>query len=182
MLAGMNRLVLALLGLATLACTPTPEPTNSPEPELDPRVARLCGTWRAEGPQGSIVEERWRASDEGLVGEGVTTDAEGETVSRESLLILLAPERSTYRALPQGAAGPTDFEQSADQRGEATDQWIWSWSNPAHDFPQAIRYEFTGADRMAAIVSGSDGEGGTQEFGWAFERIEACSGTSGAGH
>jgi hypothetical protein len=168
----MRRLALALLALAALACKPTN--SNAPDSGLDPRVARLCGTWRAEDPQGSIVEERWRASDEGLVGEGVTTNAEGEIVSRESLLILLAPEHSTYRALPEGAVGATAFEQTADEQGDAADQWIWSWHNPAHDFPQTIRYQFSGGDRVRASVSGPDGEGGTQEFGWEFERVAAC--------
>lgn len=178
----MNRLALVLLAFATLACTP--EPTNSPEAdtEMDARVARLCGTWRADGPDNTIIEERWSPSAEGLTGASVTTNAEGETVSSETLVILLHPDRSIYRALPQGASAPTDFEQTADQAGEVADQWTWSWSNPAHDFPQVIRYQFLAADRMEARVSGPDGSGGDLVFAWTFERIEPCPGTSGGAH
>jgi hypothetical protein len=169
-----------VLGFAVAAFACKPAPANDPgsdaaiESAPDARVARLCGTWRAEGPEGSAIEERWRASDEGLAGEGVTTDAEGSVVSSETLLILLDGEGSTYRAHPQGAAGPTDFEQTTDQAGEAAEQWIWSWHNPEHDFPQTVRYVFTGTDRMEASVSGPDGEGGTREFGSMFERVAAC--------
>lgn len=169
----MNRLVLVGLILATLACTPAP--TISPEPELDPRVARLCGTWRAPGDEGSTLEERWHPSDEGLAGEGVTIDARGERVIGESFAIVLRPAGSTYRALPKGATGWTEFAQTEDHAGPTAGQWAWAWSNPNHDFPQTIRYEFTSEDRMHASVSGPDGEGGTLKFGWSFERVEACA-------
>lgn len=121
-----------------------------------------------------IVEERWRVSDEGLVGEGVTLDARGERVTGESFAIVLRPEGSTYRALPEGAADWTEFEQTDDHAGAKPDQSTWAWSNPAHDFPSTIRYEFTSRDHVQASVSGADGRGGTRGFGWALERIEAC--------
>ncbi|MFV8754441.1 DUF6265 family protein [Nannocystaceae bacterium ST9] len=163
------------LVLATLACTPKPT-TSSPEPEPesapDDRVARLCGTWRAEGPDGSIIEERWRPSDQGLVGEGTTTDAQGNVVSRESLVLLLRPGGSTYRAHPQGAAAPTDFEQSSDFPKRAPGQWVWSWSNPTHDFPRHIDYSSNLDGSLSATIWADDPE---SAIGWTFTRVAACS-------
>ncbi len=171
MLAGMVRpelAGLALVGLA-LACTPLAKPLAEPEP--DGRVARLCGTWRAEGPEGSVIEERWRVSREGLVGEGTVVDGQGTPISHESLWLVLPPGSSTYRAHPQGATEPTNFEQTEDRAEAATGRWIWIWSNPTHDFPQTIRYESLDESHFVARISGANSDG----FAWTFERVAPCS-------
>ncbi len=113
----------------------------------EPNWAWLSGNWVHE-TDNVIAQENWSLSaNNGAVAYGLQIDKSKQRQRFfEFLRITQQDGQWVYRALP-GGRGETDFAllkwgaQSAE------------FANPAHDFPQNIRYWREG-DRLCATVSG----------------------------
>lgn len=108
----------------------------------------MVGRWETSGTQ--ITEESW-ANARGGVMLGFSRTLRGDTLREWEFLRLQAGEdgTTTYFAQPGGRA-PTPFRLVRVEGTSAT------FENPAHDYPQRIRYERTG-DRMTATISTIEG-------------------------
>lgn len=126
----------------------------SPAPVDD--LAWMAGSWvqEAPGPDGGDrwTEESWTGPRGGVM-LGHSRSGRGETL-REFEFLQLQPGADgelTYIARPQGGA-PVAFRLVQRDAMSAT------FENPAHDYPQRIRYERKG-DVMTATISKIDGSG-----------------------
>ncbi len=114
-------------------------------------LAWLSGCW--SGRMGSAaVEEFWSAPRSGsLVGMSRTMRGDS-TVGYELLLISVRGGELVLDATPHGQ-GTTSFTSS--WRGSRA----ITFANPAHDFPQQIRYRLVARDSLLAQLEGPGGNG-----------------------
>jgi hypothetical protein len=134
---------------ATLALILAAPAAVSAEKDEVPFPAWLAGAWsNVEGDR--WTEEFWTHPRGGMM-IGASREGQGETLrSWESIRILRTAEGSlAYVPLPGGGA-PVEFRLTI--QGE---QMI-EFSNPAHDFPQRIRYWREG-DTLNAEIALIDG-------------------------
>lgn len=115
-----------------------------------PDLSWLSGDWVAcTGAE--RVDERWLpAGASGLVAAAVTH--RGDRASFEFLRIAPHEGGWAYLASPGGRSPPTAFRWVAGAAGELT------FEDPAHDFPQRIRYRRSGA-AVDVFVGTLDGRG-----------------------
>jgi hypothetical protein len=128
----------------------------------EPRVGDLewmSGDWVAEG-EGRWTEESWSAPRGGIM-LGHSRSGRGETVREFEFVRLQADEDDVpvYYAQP-GGRPPVAFRLVARDGTSAT------FENPAHDFPQRIRYVREG-ETLTATISAIDGSNATS---WTFRR------------
>lgn len=119
----------------------------------------LSGRWVAEA-EGGWTEEAWSAP-RGSVMLGFSRAGRGD-VLREWEFIRIAPDASgavAYHAQP-GGRPPVAFRLVAHDAASVT------FENPAHDFPQRIRYVREG-DRLTATISRRDG---SNAISWTYRR------------
>jgi uncharacterized protein DUF6265 len=110
-------------------------------------LAFISGCWRLEA-NGRTIEEQWLAPLGGsLMGVGRTV-AGGKTVEYEFLQIRETADGLTYIAKPSGQA-----EASFKLLSKTADEVVFE--NPAHDFPQRIRYRRAGPDALHARIEGT---------------------------
>lgn len=130
----------------------------SAEEEDAPFPVWLAGAWSLAGDGGTWTEEFWTHPRAGMM-IGASREGQGETLrSWESIRILRTEDGSlTYVPMPNGRA-PVEFALS----GQGT-QMI-EFANPAHDFPQRIRYWREG-DTLNAEIALIDGSGAIQ---WSY--------------
>jgi len=123
--------------------------------DVAPLPGFLLGKWvQREGEK--WADETWSGSAEGL--RGTSRAGSGETVrSRESLTIERRGGGIVLIAQPDGAQ-PVEFAMVAH------DATSVEFANPAHDYPQRIRYWREG-DRLRAEISLI---GGGQAVGWSY--------------
>lgn len=120
-------------------------------------LAWLQGHWCQQTEDG-LVEEFWLAPENGeTVGLGRTLSA-GKTASFEFMRIISGDGGLQFIAQP-GGAPPTTFKSTP---GSAAGQRI-EFENPAHDFPQAVRYWREG-EALLAEISGPGSDGTTMSF------------------
>lgn len=113
----------------------------------------------------SRIEEFWTAPAGGtLVGMSRTTGA-GGMESFEYMRIEIREGKPHFLAQP-GGSPPTAFALDAQAAQSAT------FRNPAHDFPQTVRYWREGA-ALRAEIAGPDGKGGEQAIGFTYQRCPA---------
>jgi Domain of unknown function (DUF6265) len=113
-------------------------------------LAWLAGDW--EGPAGaSTVEERWSPAAGGAMLAVSRTTRAGTMSAFEFLCITERGGGLVYTARPNADA-PTDFTLTHLDTDSAT------FENPAHDFPKRIRYVKRPDGRLAATISGADGQ------------------------
>ena len=111
----------------------------------------ISGCW-ARSNQRGLTEEHWtRPAGGTLLGFSRTIRrvAERDTTTEfEFLRIFERNDRLVYAALPSGQRY-TEFVES-----EMTDSSV-VFANPAHDFPQYVRYTRRGADSLIARIDGT---------------------------
>ena len=138
----VRSLVLVTLMLAA------PLPLGS-QPAADPiaSLSWMSGCWsRAVGAR--VVEEAWlspRAG--GMLGMGRTTDGT-RLVEFEFMRIHQRGDTLIFAASPSGQA-PSEFRARPPYATEVV------FENPAHDFPQRVRYKRAGKDSLHARVEGT---------------------------
>lgn len=121
----------------------------------------LEGHWRTEGPQPAnalrFTEEQWTSPLAGaMFGVGRTIRA-GRTASFEYMRIVEEGGRLVFVGQPEGAAGGRFPAISAGPREIV-------FANPAHDYPQRIRYAREG-DRITATISLMNG---SRPVSWSY--------------
>ena len=112
----------------------------------------LAGCWAMEAGE-TVVEEQWMAPAGGMMLGMSRTVRDGRTVAFEHLRIREEGDLLVYRAEPSGQA-PAEFTEL-----ESTERSI-TFANPAHDYPQRIRYTGSpdGGTLTARIEATVDGE------------------------
>ena len=110
-------------------------------------LAFMAGCWRLSA-HGRTIDEHWLAPAGGSLMGVSRTVANGKTVEHEFLQIRDLPGGLTYIANPSGQA-----EAQFKMASKTADEIVFE--NPAHDFPQRIRYKKVGADRLEARVEGT---------------------------
>ena len=110
----------------------------------------LAGAWAASGENGAWTEEFWTHPRGGIM-IGASREGRGEALrSWESIRILRKPDGTlAYVPMPNGGA-PVEF--ALVKQGDRSIEF----ANPAHDFPQRIRYWREG-DTLHAEIALIDG-------------------------
>ena len=141
---------------------PTATGTHEPADLMDP-VAWLAGCWqRVEGSR--ITEEQWmRPLGGSMAGMSRTVDG-SRTVAFEHLRIEARDGALTYVALPSGQR-ETSFAMTG-----FGPKWV-EFSNPAHDFPQLVRYRLQADGSLLAQIEGP-GDSGPRVVDFPFRRVE----------
>ena len=119
-------------------------------------LAFLTGCWKFEA-KGRIVEEHWMAPAGGALMGVSRTIVNGKVSEFEFLQIRDLAEGVTYIAKPSGQA-EAKFVLKSGGRGEVV------FENPAHDFPQRIRYQITGDSLQARVEGVMNGKERAFEF------------------
>jgi Domain of unknown function (DUF6265) len=122
-------------------------------------LAFLTGCWKFEA-KGRVVEEHWMAPSGGsLIGISRTV-VNGKTSEFEFLQIRDLPAGLTYIAKPSSQAEARFVATSA-----SPEEIVFE--NPAHDFPQRIRYRIDGSSLRAQIEGTVEGKVRGVEFPYA---------------
>ena len=118
----------------------------------------LAGAWAVSGENGAWTEEFWTHPRGGIM-IGASRQGRGEALrSWESIRILRKPDGTlAYVPMPNGGA-PVEF--ALVKQGDRSIEF----ANPAHDFPQRIRYWREGA-RLHAEISLLDG---SRAVSWSY--------------
>ena len=125
-----------------------------------PMPAFLAGCWEEKRAEQSWTEECWTSERGGLM-MGSGRNGKGDTVARWEWMRIErgADGALTFYASPKGAR-PVAFKATAADAHSAT------FVNPAHDFPQRVRYERT-AIGLDAELSLADGK---KPVRWSYRR------------
>ena len=160
----------ALLALCALALTPAAAQPDSMNAIFEARkgvegLAWLSGAWEAEheqleGVSPTWTEEIWTAP-RGAMMLGIGRRGQGLRLGMWELLRIEGDEagKLALYAQPQGDAAVA-FPLVRSEGQEAV------FENPAHDYPQRIRYRREG-DRLTAEISQMDG---SDARSWEFRR------------
>jgi ketosteroid isomerase-like protein len=134
------------------------------------RLAWLAGCWELRRPNGLRVEESWTSARGGmLLGTSRTTRPIAGTtrdtlVEFEQMYIREAGDTAIFTALPSGQTG-------ASFRSDTLAAGLVSFFNPAHDFPQRVRYQRIGSDTVRAMVEGPGRAGGRRAIEFRYARV-----------
>ena len=111
----------------------------------------LAGSW--SGTSGtSTIEEHWTAPAGGAM-LAVARTIRGERMRAFEFLRIEEREGSlSYLAMPNGRSPATEFRLALIGERTAT------FENPAHDFPQRIRYTLTADGALEATISAMSGD------------------------
>lgn len=122
------------------------------------RLAWLAGCWEGVLSNGATYEEMWLAPRGGTLLGTARMTRDGRTLSFEFMRIVDDGGTLVYAAQPSGRE-PTLFRATAIETGEVT------FENPAHDFPQRIRYRGVEPDGLHATIDGQvQGQQRAMEF------------------
>ncbi len=115
------------------------------------QVAWISGVW--VGTMGSSsLEERWTPAAGGAMLAVSRTLRDGLMSAFEFLCIVERDGGLVYTAMPNGRSPATDFTLTKIDATSAT------FENPAHDFPQMIRYTKRADGSLEAAISGAGGQ------------------------
>lgn len=119
----------------------------------------MSGRWQSDSA-GRWTEESWSAPRGGAM-LGTSRSGREEVMREFEFLRIQAGQDGVpvYHAQPGGRT-PVGFRLVASDAASAT------FENPAHDYPQRIRYVRTG-DAMVATISAIDG---SNAMSWTFQR------------
>jgi hypothetical protein len=111
-------------------------------------VAWLAGCWVQQGREAGSVEQ-WMAPAGGVMLGMARTLKNGRVTEFEFMQMRADAEgRLAFVAQPQGRP-PTEFRLLRQGEAEAV------FENPAHEFPQRVRYRREGSDRLVARIEGT---------------------------
>jgi hypothetical protein len=127
-------------------------------------VAFLTGCWKLED-KGRVVEEHWMAPAGGSLMGMSRTIVNGKTTEYEFLQIRDLPEGLAYIAKPSNQP-----EAKFVATSKTADEIVFE--NPAHDFPQRIRYRLAGNTLHARIEGTMSGK--TRGVDFSYNRT-SCS-------
>ena len=120
----------------------------------------MTGRWESLTARGRWTEETW-SMERGGVMLGYSRSGTGDAVREFEFLRIQAGADGVPAYLAQpGGRSPVPFRLTAHDVNSAT------FENPAHDFPQRIRYVRTG-DSMVATISALDG---SNAMSWTYRR------------
>lgn len=125
----------------------------------------LAGCWRLSSPR-SVVDEQWMAPSGGTMLGMSRTVSNGRYREHEFLRIYAAGDTLVYAANPSGQK-PTEFRSTQLTASEVV------FENPAHDFPQRIRYRLVSRDSLKATIEG-DRDARRQPVAFSYSRA-ACT-------
>ncbi|MBX3593184.1 DUF6265 family protein [Sphingomonas sp.] len=126
-----------------------------------PNLAWLEGDWcTAPAPDGARSCEQWGPARGGTMRGTSRTIRDGGARHTESLRIELVAETAVLYATPRG--GPTTLFRQATREARGI-----SFANPAHDYPQRIRYWRRGAELVAEIAMAD----GSRPRRWVYARM-----------
>jgi len=133
-------------GLLAAACLPVFAGAQASSSDPISSLVWLSGCWaRTNGAR--LVEESWQLPRGGIM-LGVGRTVNGNTlVEYEQLRIYRSGDTLVYAASPSRQA-PSEFRARPPYTGEIV------FENPAHDFPQRIRYKRLGKDSLHARIEG----------------------------
>ena len=141
----MRRIPFCLLTVVAVSASASSQPTAVAAKTTD--LAFMAGCWGLD-QNGRHIEEHWLAPAGGsLIGVSRTV-AGGKTTEYEFMQIRDLPDGLTYTAKPSGQP-EASFKVSSLTPEEVV------FENPAHDFPQRIRYRRAGADGLHARIEGT---------------------------
>ena len=135
-------------------------PATRVSPRTTERLAWMTGCWSYRDSRGRLVEELWSSPRAGVMfGYSRTTRARtgvpGDTLLLyETTRIYEAPDGALVFAASPSGQQPDEFRWRGDA---ATLDSAITFENPAHDFPQRVRYRRAGAagDSLVARVEGT---------------------------
>jgi len=125
----------------------------------------MSGCWQGRTASGSTIEEHYTTPSSNLMLGTTRYLRDGATRSFEFTMIAADSAGSRITPHPGGRASVSFREVG--RSGTSVD-----WENPAHDFPQRIRYERVGPDSLVATISLADGSRAT---GYRMGRV-GCTG------
>jgi hypothetical protein len=124
-------------------------------------VAWLQGCWESVSAQ-RTVEEQWMAP-RGKTMIGMSRTVRSGVLAEYELMILREQSgRLAYEAHPSGQPA-TVFLSTASGESSVV------FENPAHDFPQKVGYQRTGADTLLAWIEGTQ-KGQTRRIDFQYRR------------
>ena len=145
---GCGLSLIAVVGLGAVRVAQSPP---SPVKATIGQVAWIGGTWIG-GDERFGIEERWTPPAGGtMLAVARTVKGGGRMVAFEYLRIVEQDGTLIYIAEPNGRP-PVEFRLTR-LEGE-----LAVFENPAHDFPQIIRYAKRQDGALEATVSGAGGE------------------------
>jgi hypothetical protein len=143
--------------LSPAAATPAAE-----SPVALEQLAFLTGCWRATHGE-TVIEELWLPPAGGVM-LGVSRSVDGGALDIFEFLRLEQRDGAWhYVAQPRGVP-PTWFKLTSVTDHEAV------FEDPAHDFPQKIRYRRDGVDELHAEISGPGRDGKEKTFPFHYRR------------
>jgi hypothetical protein len=121
----------------------------------------LAGCW--ESRRGDVtIEEQWLAPRGGVLLGVSRTARRDSVIEYEYMRIYPRAGALVFAASPSGQA-PAEFTESALTATEVL------FENPAHDFPQRIRYRAQSPDSLIAEIEG-DRQGTTRRIAFRYAR------------
>jgi hypothetical protein len=134
------------------AAAPPSTPTARAAKATIAQVGWISGTWSGTSSSGTTFEERWTPAAAGsMMAISRTIRADGLMSAFEFLCIVERNGGLVYQAMPNGRMPATDFTLTTIDGESAV------FENPAHDFPEMIRYTKRPDGSLEAVVSGDPG-------------------------
>ena len=139
----MHQMIMALTALVALGGSAAPEAPA-------PLPGWMAGAWQQKGADGAWADEYWTPPRGGTM-IGAARIGRGETLSifEHSRIVRKADGTLSFFAQPRGAPA-AEFPMTV------RDATMIEFANPAHDYPQRIRYARDG-DTLTATISLLDG-------------------------
>ncbi len=120
------------------------------------QAAFMLGAWQSD-TQGTRFIERW-SREGGQFRGAAEAIRDGERIQQESMTLRVVDGRLVYAADPEQDGSFVEFTGVRCAAGEAV------FENPAHDFPQRLRYHLDDSGVLTAVVSDLEDRGFELEF------------------
>ena len=173
----MHRLSIIIAAVCTCAITACSSPNektaeNATTAETKPKyegiaaASWLTGSWTCPAGDATVIETWATVNDSTLAGKSVVVKGK-DTLPQETILLTQRGTEVAYTptVANQNAGQPVKFVQTKADGKE------WIFENPAHDFPQTIKYTKVTDDSLVATVSGKE-NGKMQEMSFPMKRMK----------
>jgi Domain of unknown function (DUF6265) len=113
------------------------------------KINWLVGHWENKMPEGTLTESWKKENDSTFSGDSYFINPK-DTVHFESIRLTQKDEELIYTATVPGQNDdePVDFKLTSDSEN------VFTFENPAHDYPQKITYKKVDANNLTATISG----------------------------